>query len=148
MHRRAKLTVFGRRLLVERIEQEGWPIAHAAAMTGVSRQTATKWVRRYRAEGQSGPVGGPFAAMPRDLQDAAVDGVERARRSGQLNARDHHNAWVDFLLDRGWRHGDRDYAAKQHPALVYWPQLSPQDRDKARVFLSVVMGMTLDVETA
>ena len=42
MHRRAKLTVFGRRLLVERIEQEGWPIAHAAAMTNVSRQTTTK----------------------------------------------------------------------------------------------------------
>lgn len=54
MHRRAKLTVFGRRLLVERIELEGWPIAHAAAMTGVSRQTATKWVRRYRAEGLDG----------------------------------------------------------------------------------------------
>jgi hypothetical protein len=101
-----------------------------------------------RAEGESGPVGGPFGALHPDLRDAAVDGVERARRSGQLNARDHHNAWVDFLLDRGWRHGERDYAAKRHPALVYWPQLSPQDRDKARVFLSVVMGMTLDVEAA
>ena len=54
MHRKAKLTVFGRRLLVERIELEGWPIAHAAAMTGVSRQTATKWVRRYRTEGLVG----------------------------------------------------------------------------------------------
>ena len=54
MHRRAKLTVFGRRLLVERIELEGWPIAHAAEMTGVSRQTATKWVRRYRSEGLAG----------------------------------------------------------------------------------------------
>jgi transposase len=54
VHRRAKLTVFGRRLLVDRIELEGWPIAHAAAMTGVSRQTATKWVRRYRAEGLAG----------------------------------------------------------------------------------------------
>jgi len=54
MHRRAKLTVFGRRLLVERIEFEGWPIAHVAALTGVSRQTATKWVRRYRAEGLAG----------------------------------------------------------------------------------------------
>ena len=54
MHRKAKLTVFGRRLLVDRIELEGWPVAHAAAMTGVSRQTATKWVRRYRAEGLAG----------------------------------------------------------------------------------------------
>lgn len=103
---------------------------------------------RERAGGESGPVGGPFAAMPRDLQDAAIDGVHRARRNSQLNAREHHNAWVDFLLDRGWRHGPRNYAAKRHPALVYWPQLSPQDRDKARVFLAVVMGMTLDVEAA
>ena len=39
-HRRAKLTVFGRRLLVERIELEGWPVAHAAGMAGVSRATA------------------------------------------------------------------------------------------------------------
>ena len=29
---------------MDRIELEGWPIAHAAAMTGVSLQTATKQV--------------------------------------------------------------------------------------------------------
>jgi hypothetical protein len=103
---------------------------------------------RERAGGESGPVGGPLATLPPDLRDAAVDGVERARRSGQLNARDHHNAWVDFLLDRGWRHGERDYETKHHPNLVYWPQLPPEERDKSRVFLSVVMGMTLDVEAA
>lgn len=101
---------------------------------------------RLRAEGESGPVGGPFAALHPDLRDAAIDGVRRARSNGQLNARDHHNAWVDFLYDRGWRHGPRDSEAKTHPALVYWPELSPQDRDKARVFLANVMGMTLDVE--
>lgn len=54
MHRKAKLTVVGRRVLVERIELERWPIAHAAETTGVSRQAATKWVRRYRAEGLAG----------------------------------------------------------------------------------------------
>jgi transposase len=54
VHRRAKLTAFGGRLLVERIELEGWPVAHAAEMTGVRRQTATKWVGRYRSEGLSG----------------------------------------------------------------------------------------------
>jgi transposase InsO family protein len=68
------LTVFGRRLLVERIELEGWPIAHAAAMTGVSRQTATKWVRRYRAEGLAGledrssrPHRSPRALVPEQV---------------------------------------------------------------------------------
>src|SRR3972149_4524097 len=54
VHGRSKLTVFGRRLLVERIELEGWPIAHAAEMAGVSRQPATKWVHRYREAGLDG----------------------------------------------------------------------------------------------
>jgi hypothetical protein len=40
----AKLNVFGRQLLVARIEQEGWPAAQAAEAQGVSRATAYKWV--------------------------------------------------------------------------------------------------------
>src|SRR5205823_14815476 len=81
MHRRAKLTVFGRRLLVERIEQEGWPIAHAAAMTGVSRQTATKWVRRYRAEGLVGlqDRSSRPRRSPRALPAAEIEAILHAR---------------------------------------------------------------------
>ncbi len=48
-HRRTKLAVFGRQLLVELVELEGCTIAQAAKMSGASRQTATKWVRRHRA---------------------------------------------------------------------------------------------------
>lgn len=54
LHRTAKLTPFGRRLLVHRIVVEGWPAATAAEMLGVSRATAYKWLRRYRAEGEAG----------------------------------------------------------------------------------------------
>ncbi|WP_432752924.1 IS481 family transposase [Streptomyces sp. JL2001] len=52
-HRNARLTVFGRRLLVERVES-GRPVAHVAAEMGISRATAHKWIRRWRAEGQAG----------------------------------------------------------------------------------------------
>ena len=52
-HPRARLTVFGRQLLVERV-RAGWPAAHVAEQLGVSRATAYKWVRRYRDEGQAG----------------------------------------------------------------------------------------------
>jgi transposase InsO family protein len=34
--------------------QAGWPAAHVAEQLGISRVTAYKWVRRYRAEGQAG----------------------------------------------------------------------------------------------
>jgi transposase InsO family protein len=53
-HGKAKLTPAGRLLLVERIEQQGWPAAHAAAMAGVSRATAYKWLARWRDEGLAG----------------------------------------------------------------------------------------------
>jgi transposase InsO family protein len=56
VHRRAKLTVLGRRLLVERIVVEGWPVARAAEAQGVSLATAYKWVRRWRVEGEAGLV--------------------------------------------------------------------------------------------
>ncbi|MFI0223044.1 leucine zipper domain-containing protein, partial [Streptomyces lydicus] len=52
-HRNARLTVFGRRLLVERV-RSGRPVAHVAAEMGVSRPTAHKWMRRWRAEGEEG----------------------------------------------------------------------------------------------
>src|SRR3972149_6174004 len=54
MHRKARLTVFGRQLLVDRVETDGWTVARAAEAAGGTRQTATKWVRRYRACGLAG----------------------------------------------------------------------------------------------
>jgi hypothetical protein len=91
VHRRATLTVFGRRLLVERIELEGWPIAHAAAMTGVIRQTATKRVRRYGAGGLAGLAapsyktfsGSPAARLcqPTGTFGSSSDAISRAQAS-------------------------------------------------------------------
>ncbi|MFI1660859.1 IS481 family transposase, partial [Streptomyces sp. NPDC020472] len=52
-HRNARLTVFGRRLLVERV-CSGRPVAHVAAEMGISRATAHKWIRRWQAEGDAG----------------------------------------------------------------------------------------------
>ena len=53
-HPRPHLSVFGRQLLVARVEVLGWPVAHAAAMQGISPATAYKWLRRHRAQGDPG----------------------------------------------------------------------------------------------
>ena len=55
-HARAKLTVLGRQLLVNRVLIDGWKPADAAKAMGVSRQTAYKWLRRYGDEGAPGLV--------------------------------------------------------------------------------------------
>jgi transposase InsO family protein len=54
VHPRAKLTVAGRQLLVQRVLAQGWPPARAAEAQGVSTATAYKWVRRWRVEGAAG----------------------------------------------------------------------------------------------
>jgi transposase InsO family protein len=54
-HPKSRLTVFGRQLLVARV-QAGWPAAHVAEQLGISRATAYKWIRRHRAEGSAGLV--------------------------------------------------------------------------------------------
>jgi hypothetical protein len=53
MHRNARLTPAGRLLLCQRIDA-GWPVAHAAASMGISRDRAYVWWRRYQAEGVVG----------------------------------------------------------------------------------------------
>lgn len=52
-HVNARLTVHGRQLIVDRVAA-GRPVAHIAAELGVSRQTAYRWIGRYRAEGTAG----------------------------------------------------------------------------------------------
>ncbi|QYN19546.1 IS481 family transposase [Amycolatopsis sp. DSM 110486] len=52
-HRNARLTLHGRRLLVERV-RAGRPVAHVVAELGISRATGYKWVRRYARDGDAG----------------------------------------------------------------------------------------------
>lgn len=53
-HRNARLTFHGRRLLVERVRDQGMPVAHVAKAMGISRQCAHRWLARFDAEGLGG----------------------------------------------------------------------------------------------
>ena len=53
-HRTARLTVFSRQVLVNRVAVEGWPAAEVARQFQISRSTAYKWLRRFREEGPAG----------------------------------------------------------------------------------------------
>lgn len=85
MHSNAKLTPAGRRILVERIAA-GRPAAHVAAEMGLARQTAYKWWRRWRSEGEAGlrdrtsrPLRSP-TRVPASRERA----IERLRRRRKL----------------------------------------------------------------
>jgi transposase InsO family protein len=87
-HRNARLTVRGRQLLVERVCEQGWAVAHAAKAQGISRQCAHRWVNRFREEGEAGlrdrssrPHHCP-AQTPVEVEEAIV-AKRREERRGQ-----------------------------------------------------------------
>jgi transposase InsO family protein len=53
---------------------QGWPAAHVAEQLGISRATAYKWVRRYRAEGDAGLV--DRSSRPRRSPRRTSDALE------------------------------------------------------------------------
>ena len=98
-HRNAPLTVEGRLRLVARCQYR--PIAHIAAEARVSRQCLSKWVQRYRREGDEGLV--DRASTPRRCPTALhpdlVAEIERLRRDKKWSAR----LIAVELTDRGHR---------------------------------------------
>jgi transposase InsO family protein len=54
MHANARLSLKGRELLIERVEDAGWSLSAAAEAAGISDRTARKWRARHRAEGREG----------------------------------------------------------------------------------------------
>ncbi|WP_406110941.1 IS481 family transposase [Streptomyces sp. NBC_01003] len=85
-HRNARLTLHGRRILVDRV-CAGRPIAHVAKEMGISRPTAYKWVRRWRAEGEAGlydrssrPYATPLRTPP--AREEEVCELRRSRKLG------------------------------------------------------------------
>ena len=54
LHANARLSVKGRELLVDRVEQAGWSVMQAAEAAGITERTVHKWLARYRVEGAPG----------------------------------------------------------------------------------------------
>jgi transposase InsO family protein len=81
-HRRAKLTPFGRRVLVDRVVVEGWSVGETARAASVSPATVYKWLARYREEGPAGLEDRSSAPRrcPRALPPSEVRRIVAARR--------------------------------------------------------------------
>ena len=54
IHANARTCPNSRRLLVRRVEEERWPLMEAAAAAGISGRSASKWLARWRSEGDAG----------------------------------------------------------------------------------------------
>jgi transposase len=86
-HANARLSPIGRRLLVDRVERDGWTVRDASESAGISERTARKWLARFRAEGPGGLQ--DRSSAPRVVANrtdertvAAICALRRLRLSG------------------------------------------------------------------
>jgi transposase InsO family protein len=89
-HGSARLTVHGRRLIVQR-HQAGWKQAHIAAAMGVSRKCVKTWIDRYAAEGEAGLA--TRSSRPHSMPTKTSPEVEQK----VLTARAEHRDGPDVL---------------------------------------------------
>ena len=86
-HGSARLTVYGRLLIVQR-HQQGWRQAQIAAAMGVSRKCVKTWLDRYAAEGEQGLAtrsSRPYSTPTRTSRDLErqVVAIRRQQRCGR-----------------------------------------------------------------
>ena len=82
LHANARTCPNSRRLIVKRIEGQGWSLAAAAEAAGVNERTAAKWLARWRAQGEAGLVDRSSAPRRRPTQLPAdrLRAIEALRR--------------------------------------------------------------------
>ena len=82
LHANARTCPNSRKLLVRRIEEEGWSLMVAAEAAGISERSARKWVARWRSEGEAGLADRSSAPkrVPSRLPADRLKAIEALRR--------------------------------------------------------------------
>jgi transposase InsO family protein len=82
VHANAPLGPKGRETMVLRVLEQGWSLAAAAEAAGVSERTCSKWIKRYRAEGEAGLLDRSSAPMsiPHRTPDELVEVIVLLRK--------------------------------------------------------------------
>jgi transposase InsO family protein len=82
LHANARTCPNSRRLLVGRIEDEGWSLMAAAEAAGISERSARKWRDRWRSEGDAGLLDRSSAPrrIPNRTPETTVKAIEALRR--------------------------------------------------------------------
>lgn len=78
-------------------------------------------------------------ALPQSLFDdeqrrRRIEAMQKCAAESTGDA-DRHEAWMKMHVESGWVYGEQfDPAAKTHPNLKPWDELTPSTRSKAKIF--------------
>jgi transposase InsO family protein len=82
LHANARTCPNSRRLLVDRILDQRWPVRAAAEAAGITERSAYRWLARWRAEGEAGLADRSSAPrrIPHRVQPDRVEAIKALRR--------------------------------------------------------------------
>lgn len=82
LHGNARTCPNSRRLLVERVLDEGWSVSAAAAAAGISERTVYRWLGRWRQHGAEGLLDRSSRPLcsPRQISAQRVQAIRSLRR--------------------------------------------------------------------
>jgi transposase InsO family protein/transposase-like protein len=88
LHGNAALSLNARRRMVRRVVEQRWSLAKAAEAAEVSERTCSKWVARFRAEGEAGLFDRSSAprSIPHRTPEDRVEVIAALRRLGMTAA--------------------------------------------------------------
>jgi hypothetical protein len=75
-------------------------------------------------------------------RDSAITGVRFALDNPDAPASAQHDSWTQEKLSAGWKYGPvKDADKKEHPCLVPFEQLPPEQQAKDYLFKAIVRGL-------
>ena len=82
----------------------------------------------------------PWEATPPEIQDSVRNGVRLLLENYTLTPAEMHEHWYKYKKQQGWRLGPvKDFEKKEHPAMVHYDQLPPEQRARDELFRTVVL---------
>ena len=84
----------------------------------------------------------PWPEAPEWQKASAIQGVEAALADPDLKPEDSHVGWMAQKEADGWRYGPvKDPERKEHPCMIPYDRLPPEQRVKDHLFLAVVRSL-------
>ena len=82
LHGNARTCLHSRRLIVGRVIEQGWSLSAAAEAAGVGVRTVSRWLRRFRLEGDAGLTdrSSAPASVPQRTAEGRVQAIVSLRR--------------------------------------------------------------------
>ena len=81
-------------------------------------------------------------STPDNIKESAIFGVQKFLDNPDMTPQQQHQTWCEFKRNDGWTYGLRkDSHLKQHPCLVPWDTLPPEQKRKDVLFQNIIKAL-------